>query len=45
MLVEETRGKQVRWKNLPKVWELLPDKERFFDYVQGEVRGYLAPKS
>lgn len=45
VLVEEAQGKQVRWKNLPKVWELLPHKERFFAYVQGEVRGYLAPKS
>jgi hypothetical protein len=41
VLVDESDGKQLRWKNLAKVWELLPYKERFFDYVQAEVRGYL----
>ena len=41
VLVEEARGQQVRWKNLAKVWELLPRKERFCRYVQDEVRGYL----
>jgi hypothetical protein len=41
VLVEEENGKQVRWKNLAKVWELLPHKVEFFDYVQDEVRGYL----
>jgi hypothetical protein len=41
VLVDESNGKQLRWKNLAKVWELLPYKERFFDYVQTEVRGYL----
>lgn len=42
VLVEQVQGKQVRWKNLPKIWELLQNKERFFAYVQGEVRAYLA---
>ena len=42
VLVEQVQGKQVRWKNLPKIWELLQQKERFFAYVQGEVRSYLA---
>jgi hypothetical protein len=41
VLVEEKKGEQVRWKNLAKVWELLGHKERFFAYVQNEVRGYL----
>jgi len=41
VLVEEKKGEQVRWKNLPKVWELLPHKAKFFAYVQDEVRGYL----
>ena len=41
VIVEQVRGKQTRWKNLPKVWELLSDKEKFLAYVQNEVRGYL----
>lgn len=44
VLVEQVKGKEVRWKNLPKVWELLQQKERFYAYVQGEVRAYLAPQ-
>lgn len=34
-------GKEGRWKNLQKVWELLRDEEAFKDYVQDEVRQYL----
>jgi hypothetical protein len=31
-------GKETKWKNLDKVWELLGDKEAFIKYVQDEVR-------
>lgn len=41
IVVEEAKGQQVRWKNLAKVWQLLPHKEKFFGYVQDEVRRYL----
>ena len=41
IVVEEVGGKQVRWKNLEKVWELLTQEEKFYGYVQDEVRGYL----
>lgn len=34
-------GKEVRWKNLDRVWRLLGDKEAFLDYVRGEVAAYL----
>ncbi|MFH1148361.1 MAG: nitrophenyl compound nitroreductase subunit ArsF family protein [Pseudomonadota bacterium] len=34
-------GKQVRWKNLEKVWEFLHDKSAFRNYVRGEVNAYL----
>jgi len=34
-------GKQVQWKNLQKVWELVWDTEAFEEYVQKEVRAYL----
>ena len=42
VLVDEVRGRQARWKNLARVWELLPDKEGFVRYVQAETRDYLA---
>lgn len=39
---EEINGKQERWKNLPKIWELLGDKPAFLFYVQEETEAYLA---
>lgn len=44
VLVDEARGEQLRWKNLPKIWELWRDKDAFFTYVQDETRAYLAGK-
>ncbi len=38
---DAAQGKEVRWKNLQKVWELLRDDVAFTDYVQEEVRQYL----
>ena len=34
-------GKQVQWKNLPKIWELVGNKPEFFKYVMEETRAYL----
>lgn len=34
-------GKQVRWKNLNKVWELIRNKNEFVKYVQDEINTYL----
>lgn len=42
VLVEIRDGKQVRWKNLDQVWELVSDEIRFGQYVQREVRDFLA---
>ena len=41
VLVEYRDGKVVRWKNLPKIWQLVRDREAFIRYVRGEVRGFL----
>jgi len=41
ILSEEVDGREVRWKNLDKVWELLRDETKFRDYVRSEVRGFL----
>ena len=36
-------GKETRWKNLDKVWELLGDQDKFHAYIQDEVRPFLDP--
>lgn len=42
VLVEERDGKEVRWANLSRVWQLLDRKDAFLWYIQGEARNYLA---
>jgi hypothetical protein len=42
VLVDERAGKQMAWKNLAKVWQLLNDKEGFLRYVQDETRAHLS---
>lgn len=42
IVAEEISGKQERWKNLPKVWELLGDRPGFLLYIQEETEAYLA---
>jgi len=34
-------GKEIRWKNLDKIWMLLRDKEEFQKYVRAEVAGFM----
>jgi hypothetical protein len=34
-------GRQVRWKNLEKVWTLLNSEREFIPYVQGGVSDFL----
>jgi hypothetical protein len=42
VIVSELRGgKETRWKNLEKVWDLLDDDARFVRYVQDEIRAYI----
>ena len=38
---EVVNGKEVRWKRLDKVWDLLDDQKEFTKYIEDEVRGYL----
>lgn len=40
MLVRD--GKVVAWKKADRVWTLLADQERFFDYIHQEAEAYLA---
>lgn len=41
VIVEEKNGRQVRWKNLNKVWEYVRDQGKFFNYVTSEIKAYL----
>lgn len=41
ILVKFRDGKQVEWKNLQKVWELVWDKPAFEDYIRNEIKSYL----
>jgi hypothetical protein len=45
VVVDIVNGRQVRWKNLPKIWEFLRDERVFQRYVQSEVRAYLETRS
>jgi hypothetical protein len=42
VLVLKDRGREVRFKNLNLVWQLLGSRDEFKAYVQREVRGFLA---
>jgi hypothetical protein len=41
VLVEEINGKQTRWKNLPKIWELVMSPEKYQQYVRSEIKSFL----
>ncbi len=41
ILVDMHDGKQIRWKNLEKVWQHLGDKEAFKKYIRDEVALFL----
>jgi hypothetical protein len=34
-------GKQIKWINLEKVWEHVGNKQKFINYVKGEVANFL----
>lgn len=41
VLVKMRDGKQVEWRNLDKVWDLVGRKDDFLKYVQANVKTYL----
>jgi hypothetical protein len=34
-------GKEVESKNLDKIWELVRNKQKFMDYVSGEIKEFM----
>lgn len=41
IIAEFREGKQVKWKNLTRVWNYLGNREKFYDYVRSEIQAYL----
>ncbi|OQB43180.1 MAG: hypothetical protein BWY09_00252 [Candidatus Hydrogenedentes bacterium ADurb.Bin179] len=41
IVAEFSGGKQSRWKNLDKIWDLLDNEVDFRQYVEMEIRDYL----
>ena len=41
VLAKVRDGKQVEWRNLEKVWDLVGEKGNFLKYVQANVKEYL----
>lgn len=42
LVVSEVRdGKEARWKNLSDIWRLVRDRDRYEQYVAGEIEEYL----
>lgn len=37
----QKEGKEVRYKNLDKIWQLARNKQKFLDYVTDEVSGFM----
>lgn len=45
ILVEIKDGKQVRWKNLKQIWDIVGNKEGFINYIQKEIRSFMGGES
>ena len=44
LIVSEVKaGKELRWANLEKVWDLTYDKDKFMAYVEGEFKAFMQP--
>ncbi|MCP3967386.1 MAG: hypothetical protein GY750_08390 [Lentisphaerae bacterium] len=41
VLSKQDKGKQVKWKNLNKVWSLVGDKGKFTKYIKEEVGNFI----
>lgn len=43
VMVKIVDNKMADWKPMPKIWKLVGDKEKFFEYVQTGVEEYQDP--
>ena len=42
IISEISEGKEIRWKNLPRVWELLGNEAKFSRYLKDEIIAFMA---
>ena len=42
IISEMEEDKEIRWKNLPKVWELLGNEAKFSRYLKDEITAFMA---
>jgi hypothetical protein len=42
VIQEFVDGKPTRWKKLDKVWDVVDDRQDFFNYVQPEVKAWIS---
>jgi len=42
IISENVNEKEIRWKNLPKVWELLGNEKKFRKYLKDEISTFMA---
>lgn len=41
VITQLKNGRQIAWKNLPKVWDYVRDEQAFYNYVKTEIQSYL----
>jgi len=41
VLVQMNGAKQVKWKNLDKIWDLVKDKDAYVKYVNDEMKAFI----
>jgi len=41
VLSKVSDGKEVEFKNLDKVWNLLGSKDKFYEYIKDETNGFI----
>ena len=44
IISEQVNGKEIRWKNLPKVWEYIGNEGKFRQYIVEEITAFMAGK-
>ena len=44
LIISEIKdGKEIRWKNLEKIWHFVRDEDAFRKYVTTEIKAWIAP--
>jgi hypothetical protein len=45
VLSKQVDGKEVKWKKLDKVWDLLYDQNEFYKYIEEETENFIGDKN